>query len=140
MCIRDRYGSTSIGYSRCGIVFAPQVFEPIPLLSDKEPWWDKEDGYTKGTYWIMSDTYGGKDSVAPTDRAPYYTLTADESQLRANAVTAYETISKEWGVKFIVGKEADPNNDADWQTYLNALSSSGVDMEGAIKILNEKCQ
>ena len=135
-----QYGSTSIGYSRCGIVFAPQVFEPIPLLSDKEPWWDKEDGYTEGTYWIMSDTYGGKDSVAPTDRAPYYTLTADESQLRANAVTAYETISKEWGIKFIVGKEADPNNDADWQTYLNTLSSSGVDMEGTIKILNEKCQ
>lgn len=134
-----KYGSTSMSYARCGIVFAPQVFEPLTYLMDKDPWWDESDGYTTGQYWIMSDKYGGEDSVAPTDRAPYYTLNADESQTRASAVTAYETITKEWGANFISGVK-DPNNDADWQAYLDTLASSGVDMEGTIKVLNEKCQ
>ncbi len=134
-----KYGSTTFSYARCGINFAPQVFEPLAFLMDKEPWWDKSDGYTEGQYWINSDKYGGKDSVAPTDRAPYYTLNADESTTRGNAVNAYETITKTWGADFILGKK-DPNNDADWQAYLNDLSSSGVDMEGTIKILNEKCK
>ena len=89
----------------------------------------------------MSDKYGGEGSVAPTDRAPYYTLSSDESQTRASAVTAYETITKEWGANFIAGaNNLDPNNDADWQKYLDTLASSGVDMEGTIKVLNEKCQ
>ena len=134
-----QYGSTSMAYARCGIVFAPQVFEPLTYLMDKDPWWDESDGYTEGQYWLLSDKYGGEDSVAPTDRAPYYTLNGDESQLRATAVNAYGTISKEWGANFIAGVK-DPNNDADWQAYLDTLTSSGVDMEGAIQILNEKCQ
>ena len=134
-----QYGSTSIAYRRCGIVFAPQVFEPLSYLMDKDPWWDESDGYTTGQYWVMTDKYGGEDSVAPTDRAPYYTLSAEESQMRANALTAYETLSKEWGHYFIVGQK-DPANDADWQAYLNTLSTSGVDMDGIVQILNEKCQ
>ena len=134
-----QYGSTSIAYCRCGIVFAPQVFEPLSYLMEKDPWWDESDGYTNGQYWVMTDKYGGKDSVAPTDRAPYYTLSASESQMRANALTAYQTISKEWGHNFIVGIN-DPNDDAQWQAYLNTLSSSGVEMDAIIQVLNEKCQ
>lgn len=134
-----KYGSTALAYRRCGINFAPDVFEPLAYLMDKDPWWDESDGYTTGQYWIMSDKYGGEDSVAPADRAPYYTLSSDESQTRASAVTAYETITKEWGANFISGVK-DPNNDADWQAYLDTLASSGVDMEGTIEVLNEKCQ
>ncbi len=141
-----QYGSTSLAYARCGIVFAPQVFEPIPYTSDKEPWWDPSEktsdnpsGYVEGQYWINSDKYGGEDSVSPFDRAPFYTLDADESQKRASAITAYETISKEWAANFIAGVK-DPSNDSDWNDYLNALKSAGVDMEGTIKMLNEKCK
>ena len=137
-----KYGTTFGSYARCGIVFAPQVTEKaFSSLSDPDPWWDKSVGYTSGYYSVFSDTFGGKDSIAPTDRAPYYTLSSDESQMRATAVTAYETITKEWAANFISGaNNLDPNNDADWQKYLDTLSSAGVDMEGTIKILNEKCQ
>lgn len=129
-------GSTSMAYARCGIVFAPQVFEPLNMLTAQEPWWDKTDGYTVNQYWKASNQYGGKDSISPQDRAPFFSLDADESQMRATVATAYETIAKEYGAKFIIG-EMDPSNDKDWSTYLSVLEGAG-DMNTVIEMLNEK--
>lgn len=132
------YGASASCVCRTGIPFVPQNFSAmLQVASVPEPWWNAEDGYYEGKYWIESDRLGGEDSVSPYDRPAVLTLDADQAAAKSQLSTACELFAKEECLKFITG-ELDINDDAAWQSYVDSVKSQCEnDFDEVIQMLNE---
>ncbi|MDO5422924.1 MAG: hypothetical protein Q4F41_04275 [Eubacteriales bacterium] len=125
---------------RTGIPFVPLDFNAMLDVSAlPEPWWNAEEGYYEGKYWVESSRNGGEDSVSPYDRAPVTYLTAEEksskSQLDYGGVC--ETRVKELALQFIVG-DLDIEDDSAWENYIaDVKSQTDDDFDGILEMLNE---
>lgn len=134
------YGMGPSGLCRTGIVFNPIDFNAmLDVSSLPEPWWNEEQGYYEGKYWVETAANGGKDSVAPYDRPPVVYLSAEEST--AKAQLAYggvcETRVKELANQFIIG-EKDIDDDAQWEAYIaDVKSQTDEDFDSILQMLNE---
>lgn len=128
------YGIMSSAACRTGIPFIPQTFESMTELIPQEPWWNEEDGYYTGQYWIESGRLGGEDSVSPYDRPPVYNLTDKQSTAVSELQTNCETYAKENALKFIIG-ELDVDSDADWNAYVDGVKSQVYDFDGTLQDL-----
>ncbi|HJA67953.1 MAG TPA: extracellular solute-binding protein [Candidatus Mediterraneibacter cottocaccae] len=134
------YGLTSSGVCRGGIVFNPFDFNAMLDVSSKpEPWWNPEEGYYEGKYWVETAKIGGEESVAPYDRPPVIYLSADESSLQAEL--AYGGVcdlrARELSTQFITG-QMDIDDDAAWNSYIEDIKSqTDEDFDEIIDMLNE---
>lgn len=135
------YGLMASSVCRTGIPFVPLDFNAmLDLSSLPEPWWNAENGYYEGKYWVESSVNGGEDSVAPYDRAPVTYLSAEESTSKAQLGYGgvCETRVKELALQFIVG-EKDIEDDAAWESYIEDIKSqTDDDFDGILEMLNEK--
>ena len=134
------YGLTASSVCRTGIVYNPIDFNGmLDVISNPEPWWNAEDGYYEGKYWVETDRNGGPESVSPYDRPPVTYLTADESSLQAEL--AYGGVcdlrARELATQFITG-QMDIDDDAAWESYIADIKSqTSSDFDGIISMLNE---
>lgn len=134
------YGLMSSSVCRTGIPFTPLDFNAmLDVSSNPEPWWNEEEGYYEGKYWVESDRNGGEESVSPYDRAPVTYLTPDESSLQAEL--AYGGVcdlrARELSNQFITG-QMDIDDDAAWESYIADIKSqTSSDFDGIIAMLNE---
>lgn len=134
------YGLTASSVCRPGVPFNPIDFNAmLDVAAKPEPWWNEEQGYYEGKYWIESDKNGGEDSVSPYDRPPVTYLTPEESGLRAELL--YEGVcdkrARELATQFITG-QMDINDDAVWESYVEDIKSqTDTDFDEIIKMLNE---
>ena len=130
-------GAAASCVCRTGIPFVAQNFyAQIQVASNPEPWWNAEDGYYTGKYWLESNRLGGVESVSPYDRPAVLTLNSDEATAKSQLQTACETYAKEESLKFITG-EYDINSDAAWEAYVNGVKSqSDEDFDATIAMLN----
>lgn len=131
------YGIMSSSANRTGIPFTPLTFEAMTEQIPGEPWWNPNDGYYEGKYWIESGRIGGMESVSPYDRPPVTRLNSDESTMRAELQTNCETYARQEALKFITG-ELDVNSDAAWDAYVQGVKSQVSDFDGTIKMLLDK--
>lgn len=134
------YGLTASSVCRPGIPFNPIDFNAmLDVAAKPEPWWNEEQGYYEGKYWVESDKNGGEDSVSPYDRPPVTYLTPEESGQRAELL--YEGVcdkrARELATQFITG-QMDINDDAAWESYVEDIKSqTDTDFDGIIEMLNE---
>lgn len=134
------YGLTSSSVCRTGIVFNPIDFSAmLEVASKPEPWWNAEEGYYEGKYWVESDKIGGEESVSPYDRPPVAYLTAEQSAQKAEL--SYEGVcdkrARELSIQFITGA-MDINDDGAWESYVEDIKSqTDVDFDEIIDMLNE---
>ncbi|MCJ8011484.1 extracellular solute-binding protein [Paenibacillus sp. KQZ6P-2] len=118
--------------TRPGIVFTPQ--EAIAKYTSIPDVMFYHDGKAQlENYWFASDKYGGKESIAPMDRAPKIMFTKDERDLRANTMTPIDTYVKESAVKFIKGEMSF----SDWDKFQETIRKMG-DYESVLKMYNDK--
>lgn len=120
------------GYSRAGIVFSPAEFssdigkyKPMPFYAKGE--------YVKEKNFIITDKLGGKESIAPMDRAPFIRLTKEEQSIRTETMTPIDTYVAEMTTKFITGEKSFD----EWDSYKAELLKLG-DYNAILKILNDK--
>ncbi len=132
-------GIMSASACRPGIPFVPQLFDAAASLMAKEPWWNPEEGYYTGQYWIESGKIGGEESVSPYDRPPVVRLSAAEATARAEMTNACELYAREQALKFITG-ELDVKDDAAWASYIAAVKSQVADFDGVLATLQAKSQ
>lgn len=132
------YGIMASAVCRTGIPFTPQNFSAlVQVASTTEPWWNAEDGYYEGKYWVESDRLGGEDSVSPYDRPAVLNLDSDQAAAKAQLASACETYAKEEVLKFITG-EYDIEDDAAWQSYVDGVKSqTDDDFDETIQMLND---
>lgn len=123
--------------SRTGIPFVPQIFSTILSYSATEPWWNAQDGYYDGKYWIETAAVGGPDSVSPYDRAPIVDLTEEESTFKATLSSACEAYAKVEAMRFITG-ELDATDDAAWANYVAGVKSQVSGFDEFFQLMNEK--
>jgi len=127
-----KLGVSSSQVCRSGIVFTPQDFEANIAQLPTEPWY--HDGkFLDNQYWIATHEYGGKESVAPFDRAPGLIFSQDENDKIANIMTPVSSYVDESRTKFIVG---DMSLDQ-WDKYLKELENMG-DYPSILKMYNDK--
>lgn len=131
------FGIMSSSSARSGIPFVPQIFSTITKYSKTEPWWNPEEGYYDGRYWIESARLGGPESVSPFDRAPLVKLTKEEQTFRATLTSAAGTYASAESLKFITG-ELDVHDDAVWQRYVEGVKSQISGFDDFFNLLNEK--
>lgn len=135
-----KYGIMSSSVCRSGIPFTPLDFNAMLAVSSiPEPWWNPNDGYYQGKYWVESSRIGGKESVSPYDRPPVVYLTAEEqsmmAQLRYGGIC--ESYVRESALKFITG-ELDINSDTAWQDYVNGVKSqTEQDFDSILEMMME---
>ncbi|MDY3918497.1 MAG: hypothetical protein SOZ59_05765 [Candidatus Limivivens sp.] len=126
---------------RTGIPFVPLDFKAMLDVSAlPEPWWNAEEGYYEGKYWVESSRNGGEESVSPYDRPPVTYLSAEESTSKAQLGYGgvCETRVKELALQFIVG-EQDIEDDSAWESYISDIKSqTDDDFDGILEMLNEK--
>lgn len=53
-------GIMAYGACRPGICFIPQMFDADTGLLSPEPWWNPEDGYYEGQYWVETGRLGDR--------------------------------------------------------------------------------
>ncbi len=135
--VAGQIGIMSSSACRPGIPFIPQSFDAAAELMAKEPWWNPEEGYYVGQYWVESGKIGGEDSVSPFDRPPVLRLTASEATARSEMSSACELYAREQALKFITG-ELDVNDDAVWENYIKGVKSQVADFDGVLSTLQEK--
>jgi len=131
------YGIMSSSACRTGIPFTPLTFEAMTEQIPGEPWWNPNDGYYEGKYWIESGRIGGPESVSPYDRPPVLRLSTDESTRRAELQTNCDTYARQETLKFITG-ELDINNDAVWEAYVKGVKSQVPDFDATLKMLLDR--
>ena len=136
-----KYGLMASSVCRTGIPFTPIDFEAMLMTTaGSQSWWNAEDGYYEGDFWVESSRLGGPESVAPYDREPVMYLTASEQamrgQLRYGGVC--ESRVKELALQFITG-EKDIDNDADWEAYIaDVKSQTDDDFDSILETLDAK--
>ena len=132
------YGMMASAVCRTGIPFTPQNFSAlVQVAATTEPWWNAEDGYYEGKYWVESDRLGGEDSVSPYDRSAVVNLDSDQAAAKSQLATACETYAKEEALKFITG-EYDVEDDSAWQSYIDGVKSqTDEDFDETIQMLND---
>ena len=134
------YGLTASSVCRPGVPFNPIDFNAmLDVAAKPEPWWNEEQGYYEGKYWVESDKNGGEDSVSPYDRPPVTSLTPEEYGQRAELL--YEGVcdkrARELATQFITG-QMDINDDSVWESYVEDIKSqTDTDFDGIIEMLNE---
>lgn len=134
------YGLTSSSVCRPGVVFNPIDFTAmLEVASKAEPWWNAEEGYYEGKYWVESNRNGGEESVSPYDRPPVTYLTSEQSAEKSQLM--YEGVcekrARELGVQFITG-QMDIEDDSAWESYINDIKSqTSEDFDGILEMLNE---
>ena len=135
------YGLMASSVCRTGIPFIPLDFNAmLDLSSLPEPWWNAENGYYEGKYWVESSVNGGEESVAPYDRPPVTYLSAEEASSKAQLGYGgtCETRVKELALSFIIG-DKDIDDDAAWESYIQDVKSqTDDDFDGILEMLNEK--
>ena len=116
---------------RSGIAFVPLDFDAmLEVSSQSEPWWNPEEGYYVGKYWVETSKNGGEESVSPYDRAPVTYLTADYGGV-------CETRVKELALQFITGQQ-DIEDDSAWENYVADIKSqTDDDFDGILEMMNE---
>lgn len=133
-------GIMSSSVCRSGIVFNPLDFDAMLAVNSlSEPWWNEEEGYYVGKYWVETSRNGGEESVAPYDRAPVTYLTAEEktSKAQLDYGGVCEKRVKELALQFITG-EKDIENDSDWEGYVADIKSqTDDDFDGILEMMNE---
>ncbi|NOU90707.1 extracellular solute-binding protein [Paenibacillus sp. LMG 31460] len=118
--------------TRPGIVFTPQ--ERIAVYTSVPDVLFYNNGKAQmENYYMASDKYGGKESIAPMDRAPKIMLTKDDNDRIANTMTPIKTYVKESSVKFIKGEMSF----ADWDKFQATIKKMG-DYESILKLQNDK--
>lgn len=138
-----KYGMEASSVCRAGIPFNPIDFDAmLDVAAKPEPWWNKDQGYYEGKYWVETDKNGGKDSVSPFDRPPITYLSASEESDKAQL--AYGGVcdgrAKELALQFISG-EKDINSDKDWKAYIKDVKSqTDGDFDDILKMLNKKTE
>lgn len=132
------YGLMASSVCRSGIPFIPLNFSAmVQVSSNPEPWWNANDGYYMGKYWLESSRLGGPESVSPYDRPAALSLNAEQSAAKAQLTSACELFAKEEALKFITGAY-DINDDAAWEKYVQGVKSqSDEDFDDTIAMLNE---
>ncbi len=127
-----KLGVSSSQVCRSGIVFTPQDFEANIAQLPTEPWY--HDGkFLDNQYWIATHEYGGKESVAPFDRAPVLIFSQEENDKIDNIMTPVNSYVGESRTKFILG---DTSLDQ-WDKYLKELEKMG-DYPSILKMYNDK--
>ncbi len=130
-------GIMAYGACRPGVCFIPQMFDADTGLLTPEPWWNAEDGYYEGQYWVETGKLGGPDSISPFDTPPVTRLSDSEATERALMTAACETYVIEECQKFITG-EYDIDDDARWSSYVDGVKNQAADFDGIFRIMNEK--
>ncbi len=125
---------------RSGIAFVPLDFDAmLEVSSQSEPWWNPEEGYYVGKYWVETSKNGGEESVSPYDRAPVTYLTAEEktSKAQLDYGGVCETRVKELALQFITGQQ-DIEDDSAWENYVADIKSQADDdFDGILEMMNE---
>lgn len=133
------YGLSAACVVRSGIPFNPIDFNAMLATASKpEPWWNKDDGYYEGKYWVETSRLGGKDSISPYDRPPVVYLTPEEAAQKAELSYGgvCESRVKELALNFITG-ESDINDDDAWNSYVEDIKSqTDEDFDSIIETLN----
>lgn len=136
-----KYGLMSSSVCRSGIPFTPIDYDAMLLTSAAaQSWWNANDGYYSGDYWVESSKIGGPDSAAPYDRPPVTYLTPEEQAMRGQLSYGgvCENRVKELGLQFITG-EKDIDNDSDWEAYITDVKSqTDEDFDAILETLNSK--
>jgi putative aldouronate transport system substrate-binding protein len=125
-------GVSSSGVCRSGIVFTPQDFTANIAQLSEEPWYNKGQ-FVKSQYWIATEKFGGKESIAPFDRAPVLSFSKDEQTQKATASTAAYAAANEGAVKFITGQVGFDK----WDEY-KANIEKVSNIQPVIKMMNDK--
>lgn len=133
------YGIMSSSANRTGIPFTPLTFEAMTEQILEEPWWNENDGYYSGQYWIESGRIGGSESVSPADRPPVLYLDDEQSTKKAELTTNCSSFARENALKFITG-EHDINDDGAWQTYKDGVKNQISDFDGIMSMLLENSE
>ncbi|MGN7360527.1 extracellular solute-binding protein [Paenibacillus sp. SAF-054] len=120
------------GDNRSGFVFTPQDFgsdvgkyKPMPFFAGGK--------YMNAISFNVTNEYGGKDSIAPMDRAPVIALTKEEQAMRNEIMTPIDTYVSEMVTKFIIGEKSFD----EWDSFKNEITKLG-DYESVVKLMNEK--
>lgn len=133
------YGLSAACVVRSGIPFNPIDFNALLDTSSlPEPWWNPDDGYYEGKYWVETSKVGGEDSISPYDRPPVTYLTSEEQTEKAELSYggACENRVKELALGFITG-ETDINDDDAWSAYVDDVKSqTDEDFDSIIEDLN----
>ena len=136
-----KYGLMASSVCRTGIPFTPIDFEAMLMTTaGSQSWWNAEDGYYVGDFWVESSRLGGPDSVSPYDREPVMYLTPTEQAMRGQLRYGglCESRVKELALQFITG-EKDIDNDADWEAYIaDVKSQTDDDFDSILETLNAK--
>ena len=135
--VAAKYGIMSSSANRTGIPFTPLTFEAMTEQISEEPWWNENDGYYPGQYWIESGRIGGAESVSPFDCPPVLYLDDSQSTDMAELTTNCNTYARENALKFILG-DIDIYDDAAWQSYKDGVKSQASNFDETINMLLEK--
>lgn len=125
-------GVSSSMACRSGIPFTPQDFTANIAQLQEEPWYNKGQ-FLKSQYWLATEKFGGKESIAPFDRAPVINLSTDETTSKATATNAAYTAANEAAVKFITGQMSFDK----WNDY-KANIEKVSNISATIKMMNDK--
>jgi putative aldouronate transport system substrate-binding protein len=129
-----KLGVSSSQVCRSGIVFTPQDFEANIAQLPTEPWYH-DGGFIEHQYWIATHEFGGKESVAPFDRAPKLIFTQEESDTKANTMTPVDSYASESRTKFILGEMSFDQ----WDQYKANLLDMG-DYPSILETYNKKVE
>lgn len=125
-------GVSSSMSCRSGIVFTPQDFEANIAQLSPEPWYHKGE-FMMHQYWKATAEFGGKEAIAPFDRAPKTTFNKDELNQISTVMTPVKSYANECATKFIIGEMSF----SQWDEYLKTLESMG-DYKSILKLYNDK--
>ena len=126
------FGISSSMRSRSGIVFTPQDFDSQIAQWTEDPWYHNGE-FIEEKFWLATEKFGGKESIAPNDRAPKYNTTKDEKDTITNTMTPVETYESECAVKFVIGEMSFDQ----WDEFQDNLKKMG-DYESILKMYNDK--
>ncbi|WP_136604221.1 extracellular solute-binding protein [Paenibacillus dokdonensis] len=127
----EPFGVSSSGSNRSGFVFTPQDFasdiakyKPMPFYADGQ--------YMTGKSKELTNKYGGKESIAPNDRAPNVTLNKEQEATKSEIMTPIETYVSESVIKFVTGATSFDQ----WDKYLADINKMG-DYTLVLKMMND---
>lgn len=138
-------GQTFNNFGKEGVTY--EVKDGKPALLDKMQTPSNPKGQTLGQYGVQdgflfvskirNEQYGGgivNESVAKefTTKKGYYAFTApvinyteDEQKKLVDPTTRINDVRDQYLVRFVMGN-LDPNNDKDWNSYMDALNKAGL--------------